>query len=219
MADKFYFFSGSPNNPPGEGRCEKGDPTNYIALSALGNWRKTLSSCYMAPFFWRGYTWNSVEHAFQAMKIGLQNHEKAYNFTVDSGHHIGQGDGEHAHKHRKDVQLTKENIGTWAAKSASIMHDAATARYTQCAAAAEVLEATGDAELWHVAPRGRTYRFYHLESIRARRRAAARCAPVKPPKGDVVARKAREARAAARAAASDERADEEGDAAFYVKYH
>ena len=219
MPDRFYFFSRSLNKPPGEGGRENAHAADYTALGALGEWRQMLSNCHSTPFFWRGYSWNSVEHAFQAMKIGMQDHTKAYNFTVESGHHIGQGDGAHAQRHGKCVELTHANINMWAAKSASVMHDAATAMYAQCPEAAAVLDATGDAELYHIAPRGRSHRFYHLESIRARRRAATRCAPVKPPKGDPVARAAREARAVARATASDERDDDKADDAFYVKYH
>ena len=214
MADKFFFFSRSTDKPPGEGSNEIGDPGEYAALARLSDWRQTLSNFHVATFCWRGYTWNSIEHAFQAMKIGLQDQDKAFQFTVESGHFIGKGSGWTAQKHRKCVILTQDNIDHWTRTCQSVMQGAATAKYAQSAAASEVLDATGDAELWHIVPRGRAPRFGHLESIRTRRRAAARCAPVKPPRGDAVARKAREERALTRA----EERDDEGDD-FYIKYH
>jgi predicted NAD-dependent protein-ADP-ribosyltransferase YbiA (DUF1768 family) len=232
MADKFFFFSMSIDESPGKGAKEHGDPDKYASLARFDDWRKTLSDCHTTPFVWRGYTWNSIEHAFQAMKIGLQDPDKAYDFTVDSGHFIGRGDGCSAYRHRKYVALTQENVDQWARTGESSLHQATAAKYAQNARASAVLEATGDAELWHVAPRGRAHRSGHLENIRARRRAAARCAPVKPPaslkglkglKGDGAARAAREARALARALASDVRDehkdDGDSDDEFYIKYH
>ena len=134
--------------------------------------------------------------------------------------------------------LTQQNVDHWARTGESTLHGATAAKYAQNAHASAVLEATGDAELWHVAPRGRAHRSVHLENIRARRRAAARCAPVKAPvaqtppaalkglkglKGDGAARAAREARALARALARDARHEDEDDRdsddEFYIKYH
>jgi predicted NAD-dependent protein-ADP-ribosyltransferase YbiA (DUF1768 family) len=232
MADKFFFFSRSIDESPGKGLKEHGDPDNYASLARIGDWRKTLSHCDTAPFVWRGYTWNSIEHAFHAMKIGLQDPEKAYDFTVESGHFIGCGEGCSAHRHRKHVMLTQENVDHWARTGESTLHGATAAKYAQNAHASAVLEATGDAELWHVAPRGRAHRSVHLENIRARRRAAARCAPVKAPvalkclkslQGDGAAGAAREARALARALTSDARDEDKDDGdsddEFYIKYH
>ena len=180
MADKLFFSSRSVDKLPGEGAKEHGDSGEYKALARIGDWRKVLSNCHTAPFFWRGYTWNSIEHAFQAMKNGLQDFDKLYHFTVESGHFIGQGDGSMANIHRKHTMLTRGNVDRWVQTSESVLQGAATAKYAQNADASMVLDATGDAELFQVAPRGRSHRFKHLESIRARRRAAARCEPVKP---------------------------------------
>jgi predicted NAD-dependent protein-ADP-ribosyltransferase YbiA (DUF1768 family) len=171
MSDTFYFFSRSKNEPPGKGAKERGDPTRYLSLADLGEWRKTLSNFHVAPFFWHGYMWNSIEHAFQSEKIGLQDKDKAYHFTIESGHFIGKGDGLTAQRHRKYVTLSQENINLWSTTSPVVMRSIATAKYAQCSHAAAVLEATGDAELWHIVPRGRAQRFVHLESIRNMNRA------------------------------------------------
>ena len=213
MRDKFYFFSRSSNALPGLGTHESGDPHVYRVLGEMAEWRRVLSNFHVAPFFWRGHTWGSIEHAVQGMKTGMQDAEKALRFTIGSGHVIGQGDGATAHKHRNVVTLTAENNMSWSMKSASVLVDAATAKYAQCAHASAVLEATGDAELWHIMPRGRAHRFGHLEELRTRRRKAALCAPKEP------ARKAREERAAARDSAREERVDDEEDNDFYVHYH
>jgi predicted NAD-dependent protein-ADP-ribosyltransferase YbiA (DUF1768 family) len=211
--DRFYFFSKSSNKPPGEGAKESGDPSEYAPLAKLPDWRRTLSNYHVAQFQWRGYTWNSIEHAFQGSKIGLQDHDKAFCFTVDSGHFIGAGDGLTAQRHRKCVVLTQENIDIWSRTSQSIMKDAALAKYAQLSHASSVLEATGDAELWHIVPRGRSQRFFHLEDIRTRMRAV-----YKQTKSDA-AKQAREIRASARADASEAREAEAEDDEFYVVYY
>lgn len=180
MSDKFYLSVKSTNKLPGEGANEIADPCQYESLANIADWRRTLSNLHTEPFFWRGYTWNSIEHAFQAMKIGLQDTDKAYHFTVESGHRIGKGDGAAAQSHRKHATLTQENIDLWSRTSESVLQGAAMAKYAQSAAASLALDDTGDAELWHVARRGRVCRSRYLENIRTRRRAAAHCAPIMP---------------------------------------
>lgn len=221
--DKFFFFCRSANKPPGEGVNETGNPDNYSALAVLGEWRKTLSNLHVCSitgcrcggeYTWSGYRWRSIEHAFQAMKAGLQDNDRAFNFTLDSGHFIGKGDGATAQNHRNVVVLTQENNNLWAAKSSSIMHDITRAKYAQCPNAAAVLDATLDAELWHVGSRGRSHRFEHLESIRSRTRAAAKCAPVRSQVAE------RAARATTRATLNAEKEEEnDDDESFYVQYH
>ena len=215
--DKLYFYSGSSDAPPGKGANEVGDPANYTALAHVAGWRKVLSNFHVAPFEWRGFTWNSIEHVFQGMKIGLQDNTKAAHFTLDSGHFIGQGNGAVAQKHRKYALLTQENIERWSRTSDSVMHSAAQAKYSACPLAAAVLDATGDAELWHIVPRSKyPTRFHHLETIRAKMREPRFLTPLNTTTVPNSKAAAREARALMRAEASDERNDD-GDDAFFIR--
>jgi hypothetical protein len=91
ISDKFVFYSRSRNAFPGKGVHEIVSNINdYTELKKIKNWRRMLSnfdtSC---DFTWNGYRWRSIEHAFQSTKIGLENKDIAYMFTLDSGHTIG----------------------------------------------------------------------------------------------------------------------------------
>ena len=165
--DKLYFYSKSANKQPGKGSNEViHDVSLYQDLSQIKDWRKVLSNFHVCPFKYDGYTYNTIEHVFQGKKIELADKEKGLLFTVESGHAIGQGDGEVARKHRKLVKLAPELLYTWAIMRDKVMHDAAVAKYKVCTEAREVLKATNGAQLWHVVPRSKPVRFEHLEKIR-----------------------------------------------------
>lgn len=154
-----YFYSGSKDCEAGKGVHETGEYKNLP-----NNFRKVLSNFHVYPFKWNGYTWNSIEHAFQAAKISIQDVEKAKLFTIESG---DTSDGLYARKRRKCVVLTNENIKKWNRQKDARMYDISLAKYLQCNEAACILKNTGCAELWHIQIRSKPVRFYHLEKIRA----------------------------------------------------
>jgi predicted NAD-dependent protein-ADP-ribosyltransferase YbiA (DUF1768 family) len=163
--DKFYFYSKSRDAKPGKGANEC-VTKEYEDLEKIKDWRKVLSNFHVSPFVWRGSTWNSIEHAFQATKIALVDPEKAKRFTRESGDEIGLGDGAMAQKHRKMCLLNKDQVREWGRKNMQVMEEIARAKYSQCEEARQVLKATKDAELWHIVSRKPAVRFEHLERIR-----------------------------------------------------
>jgi predicted NAD-dependent protein-ADP-ribosyltransferase YbiA (DUF1768 family) len=145
------------------------DPEAYRALAAIPNWRKVLSNFHAFPFEYKGRTYRTIEHAFQAAKIALVSPERAEEFTVESGTPLGLGDGLTARRARKMVVLDKPTIARWGAMSRHVMAEASIAKYAACSEARHVLEATGQAQLWHVVMRSKFHdHFTHLEHIRAR---------------------------------------------------
>jgi len=179
-ADKLYFYSGSVDKPPGKGVNEVvKDASMYSELSSLPHWRRVLSNFHVCPFVFRGKTYRTIEHAFQAAKIALASPEEAETFTVESGNALGLGDGLAARNARKLVVLRKAQIEEWQRMSRKVMEDASRAKYKQCPEAAKVLLATNNAELWHVVTRGTPDHFTHLETIREemRRNPSARASP------------------------------------------
>lgn len=165
--DKLYFYSKSRDVLPGKGANESiSDISLYSDLSQIKDWRKILSNFHLCPFTYEGYKYNTIEHVFQAKKIELADKEKAYCFTLDSGHNIGQGDGEIARKHRKLVKLNDDLLRKWAQMRDKVMADAALEKYKICTEARNVLCATNSAQLWHIVSRSKPVRFHHLENIR-----------------------------------------------------
>lgn len=163
--DKLYFYSKSALVPAGEGANEvAADKTLYESLGT--GFRQVLSNFHMCPFKYEGYTYNTIEHVFQAMKIALADEKEALKFTVESGHAIGQGDGAVAQKNRKLVKLDDKLLNKWHTIKHKIMRDAALAKYQTCPEAAKILKATLGAELWHIVSRKKPERFTHLEEIR-----------------------------------------------------
>jgi predicted NAD-dependent protein-ADP-ribosyltransferase YbiA (DUF1768 family) len=172
MPDRLCFYSRSADGKaPGKGAGEHvADPRAYRALAGIKGWRKVLSNFHAgAPFEFRGRTYRTIEHAFQAAKIAIADPAKAHLFSLDSGDAIGRGDGGVAQKHRKLVRLDGAQLARWDAVKDAVMAAAAEAKYAACAEARRVLCATGAAELWHIVGRGAPpARFAHLERIRAR---------------------------------------------------
>ena len=167
---KLAFYSKSRDYAAGAGPQEyivDISQSNFTELNSIKDWRKILSNFHVYPFkYTNGYTYNSIEHVFQAMKIALADPEKALLFTVESGDEIGIGDGAIAQKNRRLVKLDKNQIAHWDEIKADVMRTAAECKYEQCEAAQKVLKATHNAELWHIVSRSAPVRFEHLEKIR-----------------------------------------------------
>ena len=168
MNDKLYFYSKSRDVAPGKGTNEVVENVSlYEELTKIKDWRKILSNFHMCPFKYEGYTYNTIEHVFQAKKIEIVDKEKAHYFTLESGHDIGQGDGEIARKNRKLVKLDNDELKLWATMKDKVMHDAALQKYMTCKEAQNVLKATNGSQLWHIVSRSKPVRFEHLEKIRS----------------------------------------------------
>jgi predicted NAD-dependent protein-ADP-ribosyltransferase YbiA (DUF1768 family) len=165
--DKLFYYSKSRDLYPGKGVNEYVTEENkYEKLSKIPNWRKILSNFYVSPFEYDGHKWNSFEHAFQSKKIEIVDPEKAYWFTLDSGHKIGKGDGEEARKNRKLIILTPSQLEQWFQIRSQIMEDILYAKFTQVPIASKVLFLTDDAELWHIPGRAKPERQIELENVR-----------------------------------------------------
>lgn len=165
--DKLYFYSKSKDAAPGKGAGEfVNNPEEYNDLKSVKDWRKVLSNFHHYPFTYEGYTYNTIEHVFQAKKIELVSPDKAHWFTVESGHEIGLGNGEIARKNRKLCKLNADQLKLWSTMKDQVMYDATLEKYKANEAAQNVLCATKSAELWHIVPRSKPIRFEHLEMIR-----------------------------------------------------
>lgn len=163
--DKLFFFSKSAKVLPGKGTNEQvADPSLYEALGK--EFRQVLSNFHVAPFKFEGFTYNTIEHVFQAKKIALASQSDAFRFTVESGDPIGHGDGAVAQKNRKLVKLPPSILAEWDKIKENVMYRAAMEKYKQNPGAAKVLKATLGAELWHIQMRKKPIRFVHLEKIR-----------------------------------------------------
>ena len=170
MADKLYFYSKSKDAKPGRGvREQVGDPSAYAGLASIPHWRRVLSNFHAGkkPFLYKNLHWQTIEHAFQAVKLGRIRQEFFKVFSVESGTELGCAeDGLAARKKRKWALLSPSQLAEWNAQSEAVMAEIARAKYATDAEARRVLLATGKAELWHVVPRGQPIRFRHLELLR-----------------------------------------------------
>lgn len=166
--DILCFFSRSKDSVPGYGKNESvKNCLDYSELIDTPHWRRVLSNFHVAEFEYNGYHWNTVEHAFQASKVGLIDKDLAYNFTRESASSLGLGDGLEARKHRKVVILPRDKLLEWNSIKSEIMKKILLAKFTQVDLARRVLLATGSAELWHNPPRAKVVRFMELEAVRS----------------------------------------------------
>lgn len=166
--DRLFYFSRSADKKAGKGVNEFVNDSNmYLILDNIKDWRKILSNFYISPFTWNGKKWKTVEHAFQSAKIALVDETKAYWFTIDSGHEIGQGDGKLARKNRRIVLLDKKNIKHWNNIKTQIMKDILYCKFSQNELCMKVLLETQKAELFHSFGRiMKPVRMFELEYIR-----------------------------------------------------
>jgi predicted NAD-dependent protein-ADP-ribosyltransferase YbiA (DUF1768 family)/DNA-directed RNA polymerase subunit M/transcription elongation factor TFIIS len=174
MTDKFQFYFNSADVKPGKGAGETvADATVYNELAKIKNWRRALSNFAEAPFKWKGYTWKTAEHAYHAAKFENINREAFLKFAQESGSELSRGTGADAQKERKMVKLTKQQITEWDAKKGNILKAIWREKFGQHEPSRNVLMLTGNAELWHRAPRGEAERWEGLEELRAEFRGAA----------------------------------------------
>lgn len=168
IEDRLYFFSGSADLPPGQGVHERvTDPACYAALAGVRQWRQMLSNFWPAEFTLGERTYRTVEHAFQAAKIGLVDPVLAERFALESGTELARGDGAAARKHRKLVLLDDVQLRRWDVRKNAVMRDAMCAKFSRHEALRVVLLATRPAQLWHGTGRGQPpARIHDLEAIR-----------------------------------------------------
>lgn len=165
--DRLYFFSGSKDVYPGKGVHEHvDDPGAYTELSKIKHWRRVLSNFHESPFEYMGYQWNTIEHAFQGVKLGLEDMDKMFQMTLNSKSDVGSGSGKDARAKRKWVVLSQTNLQRWDKMKDSVMEEIARAKFGSDIEAMTVLRLTQKAQLWHVVPRGKPVQFTHLERIR-----------------------------------------------------
>lgn len=169
MADIFIFYSRSLDDAPGCGTKEQVQNVDkYRELSKIVHWRRILSNFHVCQFKYNGYTYNTIEHAFQAAKIALVSPARALDFAVESNSDLARGNGFDARKARKLVSLDESQLILWNSMKAEVIADIASEKYKQCPLARLVLKETKDAQLWHLQYRQPMVRFKHLELIRQR---------------------------------------------------
>lgn len=149
MPDVLQFYSSSASAPaPGKGKGESvADPSNYDKLKAHEGWRRVLASSAETPFVWKGLTWKTAEHAYRAWHLETKN--PAVFLAYSEG------------------EMPKASPIPNEAVLKDILHE----KFTQNAAAKEILLLTGDAELWQSVPRpahggGQRVHWTWLEEIR-----------------------------------------------------
>jgi predicted NAD-dependent protein-ADP-ribosyltransferase YbiA (DUF1768 family) len=179
MPDKLNFFSRSADKAAGKGAGEEtADPARYAELAAIPHWRRVLSNFAVAPFELGGRHYRTAEHAYHARKFDCTGHpEIAASFALESGSALSRGDGLEARQARKAAVLSPAELAVWEARKSDEVAHIHEAKFTQDAAARRVLVATGDAELWHRAPRASPERWENVEHLRARLRAEHRGGP------------------------------------------
>lgn len=172
--DRLQFYSGSKDVAPGDGIGEHvADELEYSALAVIPNWRRVLSNFDdSGEFKYDRLTYRTVEHAFQATKIEQVHRHQSYKFAIESGSDLALGSGADARAQRGMIELTPTELAEWDAMSQQVMEDVTRAKFYQVQSAQHVLLATGDAQLWHIVPRGKPVRFEHLERIRVEIREA-----------------------------------------------
>jgi predicted NAD-dependent protein-ADP-ribosyltransferase YbiA (DUF1768 family) len=165
---KLFYYSKSRDVAPGKGVNEiVENPKDFNELNNIKDWRKILSNFYVERFLYNGFTYNSVEHAFQSYKIALVDKEKAFFFTIESGNNIGLGLGDVAQKNRKLVKLNKIQLEEWGKIKHDVMIDIVKERVKQSEHYQRVLKSTKNAELWHIQVRKSPIRNKYLEDIRS----------------------------------------------------
>jgi len=166
--DKLFYYSKSKDIDAGKGKNEVvSDYTKYKELNNIKNWRQILSNFHEFIFVYDGFKYKTVEHCFQSQKIKLVDNIISFNFTIDSGHIIGQGSGDIARKNRKVVMLSGDQLQLWDSKKDTIMKNICFEKYKQCNEYKNILKLTQDAELWHIVMRSKyPLHTVYLEEIR-----------------------------------------------------
>ena len=170
MPAKLVFFHKSKDAAPGRGTGER-DPHDIPAagaLRAIPRWRSVLSNFHETaePIEFGGLHYRTAEHIFQAMKIKIADPDAAYSFAVESGSELSKGDGLAARKARKLRVLTHPQLSRWNEIRPDVVREMLSAKFTQDPLSRQVLALTGNAELWHAAPRMPAEHWTDLEAMR-----------------------------------------------------
>jgi ribA/ribD-fused uncharacterized protein len=168
MEDKLIFFSNSKDNKIGENKNEFiNNPDEYFELNKIKNFRRYLSNFHIYEFKYNGYSYRTIEHAFQGAKISLANKEEGLKFTIESNDEIGLGDGKIARKNRKLIKLNDELIKEWNKNKHNIMYEIVLEKFKVCNETRDILLKTNNCQLWHTFPRMKyPIRCYYLEKVR-----------------------------------------------------
>ncbi len=180
--DVLAFHHWSKDLLPGKGYREfVEDLEQYTRLTLHKNWRQVLSNFHVFPFEYNGYFYNTIEHAVQSSKFEIADPKFAYLFTIDSGHEIGQGDGVIVKNYRSEIFLKPEQYAMWEDIKDQVLEAVAVHKYASCSIARDVLNSTGNAELWSIINVDNPVRFMHLESIRSGPHRDSRRLPPRTP--------------------------------------
>jgi hypothetical protein len=169
MPDTIQFFARSADKPVGLGVGDIIiDPIKYNELDNILHWRKIFSSLWdIASFRFGDLTYRSFDHALQSEKFRCNGYEEiANNFSLESGHEIGQGSGIMAFKARKIKILTDSEIERWHLITKETKRQIYLSKFEQIPIAKKALLGTYDAEIWNDGPRIKRIRCFLLEETR-----------------------------------------------------
>lgn len=167
--DRIQFFAKSADKRAGEGVGDQiKHPRMYESLCLIPNWRKIFCSLWdIQSFQHEGYTYKSVDHAYQAAKFCFCNCEStAFLFALESCSQIAGGSGLDAFHARKICILDHKQIKRWDTVSREFKRQIYRSKYSQIPIAKQVLLGTCKAELWNKGPRIKEQRCYLLEETR-----------------------------------------------------
>ncbi len=168
MVDKLYFYSKSRDVYPGKGTKENvHSPEHYVPLSHIPKWRQLLSNFSEdGQIKYAGFTYRTIEHAFQATKIAIVDQEAARQFALESNSCLSKGSGADAQKQRKMRRLNDDELKTWETRQAHVLVELWRCKAAHCELFRTVLLLTNQAQLWHVQNRKPAVRWIDLENVR-----------------------------------------------------
>ena len=111
-------------------------------------------------------TFRTIEHGFHYFKIQLADPARAFDFALESGSDLSNGDGLAARRARKLVILTPRQLQKWDSIRDSVLYFLSKCRFSQDTLSKKVLLAPKNAQLWHIVSRRNPVRFDHLERVR-----------------------------------------------------
>lgn len=168
MSDKLYFYSKSRDVYPGRGANEiVQDPVKYLPLSLIPRWRQVLSNfsddCTIE---YNCLTYRTIEHVFQAEKIGFVDPTAAREFALESGSALSLASGADAQKQRKMRKLNEAQLLAWKYQQTGLLSELWLYKVNHSVLFRNVLAATNDAQLWHIQNRKPAVRWDDLEAVR-----------------------------------------------------
>lgn len=166
--DAIHFNHRSKHSPPGSGAGDKvADPSRYAKLASMTeNWRKMLSKHDVTcKFEFDEHSFSSIDHALHYAKVkDILTKEKALKFSLDSGSDLSR-DVSLIATVMKLAGITKSKDDEWKREHQDdTLYAIASQKYKSCKPVADVLKATRNAQLWHIAP---SQRCFWLEQIRS----------------------------------------------------